>query len=110
MNDRILVCGAWDEGPGYPRPASLLAGLRAAGLAVEECRVPLPYSGRQKQRLVVDRLNPRICPVLNAFLLVLRKISTANEMRVVVRVTAVSYSHTYVETLVLKNITPYSRE
>ena len=46
----VLFCGAWDEGPGYPRTTSLRQGLRAAGIAVRECRVP--SLGRGKQRLL----------------------------------------------------------
>lgn len=34
----VLLCGAWDEGPGYPRTTSLRQGLAAAGFAVRECR------------------------------------------------------------------------
>lgn len=48
MNARALFCGAWDEGPGYPRARSLRAGLAAAGVSVAECREPA--SGRHKQR------------------------------------------------------------
>jgi glycosyltransferase involved in cell wall biosynthesis len=36
----VLFCGAWDEGPGYPRTTSLRAGLQSIGLAVRECRMP----------------------------------------------------------------------
>lgn len=48
---RILACGAWDTGAGYPRPRSLLAALRGSGIDLAECRVELPHSGRAKQRL-----------------------------------------------------------
>ena len=35
-----MFCGAWDEGPGYPRTTSLRQGLERCGIAVRECRVP----------------------------------------------------------------------
>lgn len=47
---RVLFCGAWDEGEGYPRARALREGLRAAGVEVHECRAPAP--GRDKQRLL----------------------------------------------------------
>lgn len=50
MNGDVVFCGAWDEGPGYPRTASLRQGLAAAGVAVRECRVA--GLGRDKQRLL----------------------------------------------------------
>ncbi|MFM1874103.1 MAG: hypothetical protein RL398_3525 [Planctomycetota bacterium] len=46
----VLFCGAWDEGPGYPRTVSLKQAAAAAGFAVRECRVP--GMGRDKQALV----------------------------------------------------------
>jgi glycosyltransferase involved in cell wall biosynthesis len=47
---KILFCGAWDEGPGYPRAASLRQGLQRHGVEVVECRVePL---GAGKRRLL----------------------------------------------------------
>lgn len=46
----VLLCGAWDEGEGYPRTRSLRQGLLACGVEVRECRVA--GLGRQKQRLV----------------------------------------------------------
>lgn len=48
MNGDVLFCGAWDEGPGYPRPASLRQGLAAAGVAVRECRAPALGTGKQR--------------------------------------------------------------
>lgn len=36
----MLFCGAWDEGPGYPRTTSLRRGLEQCGIAVRECRLP----------------------------------------------------------------------
>ncbi len=45
-----MVCGCWDTGPGYPRPAALLAGLRALPLDVVECRLPTPFAGAAKRR------------------------------------------------------------
>lgn len=50
MNRDVLLAGAWDEGPGYPRAASLRQGLTAAGARVRECRAP--SLGACKQRLV----------------------------------------------------------
>ena len=50
MNGDVLFCGAWDEGPGYPRTTSLRLGLQAAGLTVRECR--RPGLGRGKQQLL----------------------------------------------------------
>ncbi|MBL8755210.1 MAG: glycosyltransferase [Planctomycetes bacterium] len=50
MNGDVLFCGAWDEGPGYPRTVSLRQGLVANGVAVRECRVP--GLGRDKHRLL----------------------------------------------------------
>ena len=46
----VLFCGAWDEGPGYPRTTSLRASLQAVGIDVRECRVAA--LGAQKQRLL----------------------------------------------------------
>lgn len=46
----VLFCGAWDEGPGYPRATALRRGLESVGFAVHECR--LPGRGRDKQRAV----------------------------------------------------------
>lgn len=50
MNGDVLFCGAWDEGPGYPRTTSLRQGLVAGGVAVRECRIA--GMGRDKQRLL----------------------------------------------------------
>lgn len=50
MSDRVLLCGAWDEGAGYPRTRSLRQGLEAAGIEVSECRVP--GLGRKKQSVL----------------------------------------------------------
>ncbi|MBL8749595.1 MAG: glycosyltransferase [Planctomycetes bacterium] len=36
----VLFCGAWDEGPGYPRTTSLRQGVEASGVPVRDCRVP----------------------------------------------------------------------
>jgi len=47
---RVLFCGAWDEGDGYPRTRALRDGLRAAGAQVHECRAPA--LGADKQRLL----------------------------------------------------------
>ncbi|MGK0154405.1 MAG: hypothetical protein ACI9SE_001357, partial [Neolewinella sp.] len=50
MSDRVLLCGAWDEGAGYPRTRSLRQGLEAAGIEVSECRVPV--LGQKKQSIL----------------------------------------------------------
>lgn len=50
MSGDVLFCGAWDEGPGYPRATSLRQGLLAGGIAVRECRAP--GLGRDKQRIL----------------------------------------------------------
>ncbi|MCK5941235.1 MAG: glycosyltransferase [Planctomycetes bacterium] len=50
MSERVLLCGAWDEGAGYPRTRSLRQGLAAAGVDVRECRVP--GLGVEKQRVL----------------------------------------------------------
>tara|TARA_R110002072_G_scaffold46591_10_gene129110 strand:- start:105312 stop:106469 length:1158 start_codon:yes stop_codon:yes gene_type:complete len=50
MSDRVLLCGAWDEGAGYPRTRSLRQGLEAAGIEVSECRVP--GLGQKKQSML----------------------------------------------------------
>ncbi|MCA8953053.1 MAG: glycosyltransferase, partial [Planctomycetes bacterium] len=46
----VLLCGAWDDGDGYPRTAALRQGLERAGHEVRECRVP--GLGRSKHRLL----------------------------------------------------------
>lgn len=50
MIRRVLFCGAWDEGDGYPRATALRAGLQQAGIEVTECRSV--GTGRGKQRLL----------------------------------------------------------
>lgn len=50
MNGPVLFCGAWDEGPGYPRATSLRQGLLANGIAVHDLREPA--LGRGKQALL----------------------------------------------------------
>ena len=52
MGGRILVCGAWDSGPGYPRAESLLAGLASERVEVEECWVRMPWQADSKQRIL----------------------------------------------------------
>ncbi|GAB4159962.1 MAG: hypothetical protein Fur0037_27000 [Planctomycetota bacterium] len=47
---RVLICGAWDEGPGYPRARAIRDALKAAGAEVRECRAP-PL-GTSKQRVL----------------------------------------------------------
>ncbi|HEB52644.1 MAG TPA: glycosyltransferase [bacterium] len=49
-NVDVLLCGAWDEGPGYPRTRSLRQGLAAFGACVRDCRAA--GLGRGKQRLL----------------------------------------------------------
>ena len=51
---RVLVCGAWDEGAGYPRPRSLVAALREAEIGVAEVRAELWLAGREKQRVAAS--------------------------------------------------------
>jgi glycosyltransferase involved in cell wall biosynthesis len=48
MTGPVLFCGAWDEGPGYPRARSLRQGLQLNGTAVAECRLPGPGAGKRK--------------------------------------------------------------
>lgn len=50
MSAPVLFCGAWDEGPGYPRTTALRQGLAAHAVPVAECR--LPADGAGKRRLV----------------------------------------------------------
>ena len=50
MSDSVLFCGAWDEGPGYPRTTGLQRAVAAAGHEVRTCRVP--SMGRDKQRVL----------------------------------------------------------
>jgi hypothetical protein len=38
---RVLWFGTYSVGPGYPRNTVLIEGLRAAGVEVAECHVPL---------------------------------------------------------------------
>jgi glycosyltransferase involved in cell wall biosynthesis len=47
VNGHVLFCGAWDEGPGYPRTCSLRAGLYAAGVGVREVRAEGLGCGKQ---------------------------------------------------------------
>jgi glycosyltransferase involved in cell wall biosynthesis len=46
----VLFCGAWDEGPGYPRTTALRASLQSIGVVVRECR--LPALGTAKKALL----------------------------------------------------------
>ena len=48
MTLRVLVFGAWDDGPGYPRTRAWLQGLDAVGHAPTLWRVPSPWSGQRK--------------------------------------------------------------
>ncbi|MEI6129450.1 MAG: glycosyltransferase [Planctomycetota bacterium] len=48
MTQRVLFCGAWDEGCGYPRTTALRQGLLAQGVEVFECRAPSMGRGKQK--------------------------------------------------------------
>lgn len=52
MSGDVLFCGAFDDGPGYPRTNSLRAGLRANGIEVRDCRVP--GLGRDKQKVLAS--------------------------------------------------------
>jgi glycosyltransferase involved in cell wall biosynthesis len=49
---RILVLGAWDDGPGYPRTRSLLQALAAAGHAPALWRLPPALPGRGRAEAV----------------------------------------------------------
>lgn len=48
MRGRVLLCGGWDEGPGYPRTTALRQGLLAHGVEVVECRATAPGIGKQR--------------------------------------------------------------
>lgn len=52
MIRRVLVAGAWDDGPGYPRTRSLLDGLETMGIEVRPCRVDAPWLGPGKRALL----------------------------------------------------------
>ncbi|HLQ36588.1 MAG TPA: glycosyltransferase, partial [Planctomycetota bacterium] len=47
MQGPVLLCGAWDEGPGYPRTAALRAALASSGIAFAECRAAAMGQGKQ---------------------------------------------------------------
>jgi glycosyltransferase involved in cell wall biosynthesis len=47
MNGPVLLAGAYDDGPGYPRARSLQQGLQAAGCEVLACRRPGRGVGKQ---------------------------------------------------------------
>ena len=49
---RILVFGAWDDGPGYPRTRAWLQGLDAAGQAPTLWRLPSPFAGQKRLDVV----------------------------------------------------------
>lgn len=51
MSPRVLVFGAWDEGPGYPRTTSILQSFHALGWEVSHCRRPSLLLGRRKAEL-----------------------------------------------------------
>lgn len=46
--DDVVFCGAWDEGPGYPRTTVLRQALRQAGVVVREVRAPGLGTGKQQ--------------------------------------------------------------
>ncbi|MCA8974715.1 MAG: glycosyltransferase [Planctomycetes bacterium] len=46
----VLFCGAWDDGPGYPRTQGLRQGIERLGVSVRECRVNA--LGAQKRELL----------------------------------------------------------
>ena len=50
QSQSVLFCGAWDEGPGYPRTTALRAGLQSIGMNVRECR--MPGLGASKKKLL----------------------------------------------------------
>lgn len=47
MAGDVLFCGAWDEGPGYPRTTALRASLQSIGVVVRECRLPALGAGKK---------------------------------------------------------------
>jgi len=49
---RVLVFGAWDDGPGYPRARSLLRALGDSGHDLMLWRLPSALAGRRKVDLV----------------------------------------------------------
>ncbi len=49
---RVLWFGTYSTGPGYPRTAVLVDGLRAAGVEVKECHVPLFDGAASKVKAV----------------------------------------------------------
>ena len=56
---RVLVCGAWDVGPGYPRPQSLMDALKLLPVEAVPCRLVLPggsANGLGKKRLAGNPL------------------------------------------------------
>jgi glycosyltransferase involved in cell wall biosynthesis len=50
MTEKVLFCGAWDEGPGYPRATALRQALAAQGVRIGEVRAR--SLGQKKQQLV----------------------------------------------------------
>ncbi len=51
-NLRVLVFGAWDDGPGYPRTRSWLLGLSAVGESPTLWRLPSLFGGQKKVDIV----------------------------------------------------------
>lgn len=51
MSPSVLVFGAWDEGPGYPRTTSILRSFHDLGWEVSHCRRPSLLLGRRKAEL-----------------------------------------------------------
>jgi len=47
MGGHVLFCGAWDDGPGYPRTATLRAGLVAGGVEVRDCALLAQWAQRR---------------------------------------------------------------
>lgn len=47
MTGGVLLCGAWDEGPGYPRATMLRHALHAQDEEVAQCRLPGPGAGKR---------------------------------------------------------------
>ncbi len=52
MTERVLFCGAWDEGPGYPRATALRQALAAQGVHIDELKAPA--MGQEKQKLLLE--------------------------------------------------------
>ncbi len=49
---RVLLAGAWEEGPGYPRTSALREGLLRRGVECVDVRAELPTGGALRRKLV----------------------------------------------------------